>query len=680
MDQRFNPILVVDDDPVNCDLLRRMLRRQNREVLISHDGAQALEELRTTPVDLVLLDHRMPGMTGLAVLQEVRRRYSASELPVIMVTAEGDCSAVVNALDLGANDYFTKPVDFRVLTARVRAALSRKQADAAVRDSEQRYALAARGSSDGLWELNSETGELFVRERWPEMLGYTREEISPSLGFWLELMHPDDGTAFQAALQDHCSRKKSNIEIECRVRHKNLSYRWMLVRGMAVWDTGGKAIRVAGSQTDITEAKLTDPLTELPNRLGFGEQVSAAVGESALGDGNASAVLFLRVNGFKLVNDSLGHRAGDMLLIEVAARLRRALRTGYDSVARLGDDKFGLLLRHLRRADDATAIGESLLGEINRTVVLSEQRALPRASLGVALSSTPVADAEEFIHNAETATFAAGTVAAGTEGEEGFAVYDSMMREKALDRLSLESDLRAAVDQREFLLLYQPLVTLATGRITSFEALIRWNHPVRGLVGPNEFIPVAEATGAIVPIGAWVVREAATQLARWRREFPHEINLAVGVNVSPRQLFEPGFREVLAGLIEETRLPARFLELELTEGIFLNSEMATVLESLRGLGVHLRMDDFGTGYSSLAYLKSTRFDALKIDRSFVMTMDSSPESAEIVTTIVGLARARDGSCRRRGGKQTPGGQTQEFGLRHGTGLLLLAAPDRKCGP
>ena len=629
-------ILIVDDDPVNCEILQTILQRDQHTVVIASSGLEALRELSAAPggMDLVLLDLRMPEMDGIETLKVIRSDYSASELPVIMVTAEGDTAVMVEALDSGVNDYLTKPIDARVLSARVRTQLSQKRAGQSLRNKQERYALAARGSNDGLWDLDRRTGELYLSTRWLEMLDYSSHEVSPTMDFWTGLMHPEDRQKFLQAIEQHCSRQLSKIEGEFRILRKDQSWRWMLVRGMAVWDAAGNAIRIAGSQTDVTETRVQDPLTNLPNRLYVRDRVASALQRIPHSPAEPCAVLILDLDRFKTINDSLGHRAGDAMLIEVARRLKCAVRPDRDVLARVVGDKFVILVGSFRAPDDLAAIAACLLRDVAQPLLLNGHRVFPRASMGIAIASPDVADADQLIDNADTAMNVAKS-----SGNGRFALFNPAMRQAALERLSLEDDLRAALDLGQFRLAFQPQVILESGKISAFEVLLRWMHPQRGQVLPADFIPLAESTGLMLPIGAWVLRESARQLVLWRTAFPAERELAISINVSPSQLADPDFCDLLRDILQETHAPPHHLKLELTERVFVDPKMADKLEQIRQIGVSLEMEDFGTGYCSAGDLRQTRFDSLTIDRSFVANIDSSRDSLETVSAMIMLARS-----------------------------------------
>jgi len=644
------PLLIVDDEESNRDILSRRLQRQGFEVWLAEDGPQALASIRKQAPDMVLLDIRMPGMSGMQVLQAIRERYSPTELPVIMITAESQSASVVEALQMGANDYITKPVDMPVALARIRTHLSQRTLSAALRESEERYARAARGSNDGLWDWDLEGGEIYLSPRWKEMLGYLDSEIGRRPDEWLCRVHPDDFPHLQAAVAAHCRRETAQLECEHRMHCKDGTYRWMLSRGLAVWDENGQAIRIAGSQTDITASKVADPLTGLPNRLLFMDRLERRIERARRRPDREFAVLLLDVDRFKNVNDSLGHAAGDLLLKALAGRLRDALRAS-DTVARLQEDcgiarlagdEFAVLLHEIRQSTDAASVAERIGAEMRAPFVLNGHEVFVTASLGIASSSLGYERAEDLLRDADTALHCAKAA-----GRARFEIFDTDMRRRAITRLQVETDLRRAIERHELRLHYQPIVDLRSGRIAGFEALVRWQHPLRGLVPPAEFIPVAEETRLIVPAGLWILEQACRDAQRWLRSAPGKAVLPFGpdltlhVNVSPVQLAESGAIEELERILRLSWPGSRGcgLNFEITEGtIMQNSEaISLLLARLQDLHIGLDIDDFGTGYSSLSQLQHLPVQTLKIDRAFVSRIGLEDESLEIVRTIVALA-------------------------------------------
>ncbi len=639
-------LLVVDDDEHNRDLLCRRLERKGYAATAAMSGKEALAWIERTSFDLVLLDIMMPELDGLSVLKMIRETYTAAQLPVIMVTAKSESDDIVGALSLGANDYLTKPIDFPVAFARIHAQLSRKQAEDALRESEERYALAMRGAKDGLWDWNLHTNDMYFSPRWKAMLGYDEDEIEPSAEDWLSRVHSEDRTRLESVLTAHLSGETEHFEHEYRILHKDGTYRWMLSRGLAVRNSVGEVTRMAGSQTDITERKVADALTGLPNRMMFTDRLERALERVRQHKDSMFAVLFLDLDRFKVVNESLGHAMGDQLLIALARRLETCLRVSdtvarigeVPAMARLGGDEFTILLDEIKNVSDATCVAERLQQHLTTPFMLAGQEVFTTASIGIALSATGYHRPEDILRDAETAMYRAKT-----HGKACHEVFDTAMYERAVALLQVENDLRRAVERQEFVVFYQPIVALNSGRLVGFEALIRWQHPQRGMVSPLEFIPVAEETGLIVPIGAWILRVACQQLQAWQQQFAHYSPLSMSINLSTKQFMQGDLVEYVERVLRETKVEACHVKLEITESVLMDhtSSITSTLTRLNTVGLQLSLDDFGTGYSSLSYLHRFPLHVLKIDRSFVGGMSTDSKNAEIVRTIIALARNLD---------------------------------------
>jgi diguanylate cyclase (GGDEF)-like protein/PAS domain S-box-containing protein len=510
-----------------------------------------------------------------------------------------------------------------------------------LRVSEERYALAARGANDGLWDWDLISDEIYFSPRWNNMLGYSVSEVWSSPEEWFRQVHAHDRDRVRGEIRAHCNGETPEFVSEYRMRHGSGDYVWMLSRGIAFRDSDGKAIRMAGSQTDITEGKISDPLTQIPNRLYFIDRLQSAI-ETTLEQGTLFAVLFLDLDQFKLVNDSLGHTAGDELLVDVAGRLRACIRTsirgsgqGKSIVARVGGDEFAILLTHIQSEADPATVSKRILERLGEPFFLEGRRMFVSASIGIALSSTGNTP-EDLLRNADTAMYQAKA-----NGKGRAEYFNEAMRERIISRIETESGLRKAIDNNQLVLHYQPIVSLSNNCISGFEALVRWNHPERGLIYPGEFIPVAEESDLIILLGRWVLREACRQMAEWHRSFTSVSPLTINVNVSTRQLCDPRLVEEVELALAESGLDPEALSLEVTESSLIGNAEQTLatLDRFKAINVRLEIDDFGTGYSSLSYLQRLPFDTLKIDRSFICEMSAANDSADIVKAIVEMAHS-----------------------------------------
>jgi diguanylate cyclase (GGDEF)-like protein/PAS domain S-box-containing protein len=526
----------------------------------------------------------------------------------------------------------------------VRDVTEAKRAEAALRASEERYALAAQGANDGLWDWDLVNGRIYFAPRWKAMLGYSDEEIGTSPDEWFSRIHPDDRERVEQRLIAHTRRLITSFDLEYRMLHRDGVYRWMLCRGIAMWDASGRATRMVGSQTDITDRKraeeqlaygaLHDALTGLPNRTLFMDRLSLALKRSQR-ERHLFAVLFLDLDRFKTINDSLGHAAGDELLVVVARRLESVLSPG-DTVARLGGDEFAVMLDQLNAPEEAEWIAERIQQALRAPLTIGDRTVYTTVSIGLVLSDQGYERAEEIARDADTAMYQAKM---GRRARH--VMFNPDMRQKALSHFQLENDLRSAIERGELRVYYQPIVALATGRVVAVEALARWHHPNYGLIPPDQFIPLAEEIGLIGVIGQWMLQEACLQVRRWHTRYPHRADVWVNVNLSAHQLAQPDLMDQIANTIATNNLPARAIKLEITENAFITHRetAAAQLAELRSLGVGVCIDDFGTGYSSLSYLSQFPVDTLKIDRIFIGQLSVARGHREIVKAIITLAHS-----------------------------------------
>ena len=642
MSVHTNRLLIVDDNEMNRDMLARRLARKGYVIGVAENAHGLPERIKNDSVDLVLLDIEMPEISGLDALKTLRNHYTPAELPIIMVTAKSQSDDIVRALDLGANDYLTKPIDFPVAVARIGTQLSHKQAQEALRESEERYALAARGSNDGLWDWNLVTDVVHFSPRWKSMLGYHENEIAEKPEEWFNRIHDADRVRVKEEIAAHLKGATPHLESEHRMLHKDGTFRWMLSRGLAVHGATGKATRMAGSQTDITEGKVSDPLTGLPNRLLFTDRLGRLIKQGKRRKDHLFAVLFMDLDGFKMINDSMGHLVGDQLLVAVAGRLEKCLRST-DTVARLGEtftvarlggDEFTVLLDDIKDPADAKRAADRLMKALTAPFLLGGKEVFTSVSIGIALGNSAYEQPEDILRDADTAMYRAKSL-----GKARYELFDADMRASVMARLQLETDLRRALERNEFRNFYQPIVDLASGEIAGFEALLRWQHPTRGLLLPNEFISVAEETGLIRELGWWNLREACRQISTWRAISLAHRSLSISVNLSTKQFLQPNLVDDIKKLVKDLKLAPEALKLEITESTVMGDPSAAVemLQQIKALGIRLAIDDFGTGYSSLSYLHRFPLDTLKIDRSFI-SGSADDGGLEIARTILPMAK------------------------------------------
>ncbi|MCH7679313.1 EAL domain-containing protein, partial [candidate division KSB1 bacterium] len=514
----------------------------------------------------------------------------------------------------------------------------------AMKESERRYKLVVNGSKDGLWDWDLLTDRVYYAPRWQQMLGLKEGEIGNSPDEWVSRIDPRDVGAFMQELDGHLSGSSESFEVELRMLHASGNTVWMLCRGAVVRDKDDRAVRVAGSLADITAIKDAqdklrkaaehDRLTDLPNRELFVTRLQQAIHSAEVDTDFKFAVLFFDFDRFKVINDSLGHNVGDALLIDIARQFEQVLRRG-DMAARFGGDEFVVLLTKLDDYREARQAADRLLKTFARPHDLMGHSVTSTASIGLVTNAQGYGRAEDMVRDADAAMYQAKEA-----GKARVVVFDQAMHQQAVDRLQLEADLREALDRDEFHLLYQPIISLEAGELQGFEALLRWDHPTRGVVLPADFIPIAEDTGLIIPIGQWVLHEACRQLHQWNTSDRPELPISVNVNLSMRQVCHPGFIEMVRLAITDSGIDPQCLKLEVTESTIVDDRhnIIPMLHRVKELGIQLAMDDFGTGHSSLSNLHKLPIDVLKIDQSFIKSMSANRELAAVMHAIITVAQ------------------------------------------
>lgn len=522
---------------------------------------------------------------------------------------------------------------------------NRRDAEEALRKSEEQFRLTFEMAPIGM-AISSLKGKFTrVNQALCDALAYSKAELL-ELSF-AEISHPDDWEVHHNLEQKLINGEETSFQIEKRFIAKNGCVVDTLLKVLVVLDSQGKPLHFNNQIVDITERKsmeqqllhdaLHDALTGLPNRALFMDRLEQQLKRSQNHSGYLFAVLFLDLDRFKVVNDSVGHLIGDKLLIEIARRLKKSVAPT-DTVARLGGDEFTILLENISSKSEATLVAESIYQTLSFSFHIDGYELFSTASIGIALSSQGYEKPEDILRDADLTMYSAKE-----QGKARYEVFDRSLRDRALQRLELETDLRRALERGEFEVYYQPITSLSLGILSGFEALARWNHPTKGAISPSEFIPVCEETGLIVPLSNWLLKEACKTALSWQLEYPEHPTIKISVNLSGQQFRDQQLVTEVENILQETGLGGKYLKLEITESILIDNldAVTEIILKLRKQEIQFSIDDFGTGYSSLSYLHRFPVDTIKIDRSFVSQMQSNGDNSAIVKAIVTLAHMLD---------------------------------------
>lgn len=671
-------IVCIDDELLILHSLRDQLMRSLGDefaVEIAESGEEALSlcaELVQAGIDIpvVICDQIMPKMLGDQVLSAIHQQHPRALK--ILLTGTASFDSIVHAVNhANLYRYLAKPWDETDLNLTIREATrsyyqnqqlaeqnrilqainqklqyeitERQRVEQSLQLSETRLENILGSLEDVVWSASTNTlAPQYFNPAAEKIYGCPVSQLLGNSNHWIEVVHPEDRSLIAEKTQKLQTNR--SVSLEYRILRPDGELRWLSDRAHVVYDDMGNPIRIDGIIHDITERKLAelqlahaalhDALTGLPNRTLFTEKVEVALANAKQYPDSLFAILFIDLDRFKIVNDSLGHVVGDQLLMAIAQRLQYCV--GDNIVARLGGDEFTVLLENMTDVYDAIEIAERILAKLSVPFQLKGHQFVSSASIGIVLGSAAYENGTDLLRDADTAMYHAKK-----NGKAQYSIFQPDMYAQTLNLLHLESALQKALDHQELFLHYQPIVALDTSTIVGFEALIRWNHPERGLISPDEFIPVAEDSGLILIIGEWVLQEACRQLKEWHVRFPDHAGLTMSVNLTGKQLKEHHFLATVDRILAETELQGQFLNLELTENMLIEDTETTIytLNQLRERQIHLSIDDFGKGYSSLSYLHRLPVSTLKIDRLFMHQLDADPEDFDIVRGIVILAHS-----------------------------------------
>ncbi len=649
-------VLVVDDEDYMRFLVEEALDQAGFDVIEAANGEEGLRLFQEQRPSVVLMDVMMPGMDGFETCAELRKSPGGAHVPVLMITGLEDVDSINSAYSAGATDFIAKPINYELLGHRVRYLLRASSAINQLVNSERRLADAQRIARMGYWDWDAEQDAVHISPQAYKIIGIPEDEVITSFDQFLSWVHENDRMQVREWFSE-ASTLGRQTSITHRSNAPGGSESYIRQQVEAVCE-GDKVLQLYGTLQDITELheaearihKLAyfDSLTGLPNRELFKERVEFSV-NVARRHGRQMALLFLDLNKFKRINDTLGHRVGDLLLISTAKRLSQCMRSSdvvtrkqsmhsdrSENLARLGGDEFTVLLSEIDQSEDAGRVAKRIIDTLSQPVVLEGHEVFSTPSVGISVYPADGDTAEELTKNADMAMYYAKR-----NSKNLYQFYNQSMNESALRRLTVENNLRKALERDEMMLVYQPQLNVLTGQVSGMEALLRWDSAELGSLTPEDFIPLAEETGLIIPIGEWVLRTACTQAKIWRdKGYGFE---RIAVNVSAVQFAENDFPSLVRKVLEETGLEPCALELEVTESILMQEadQAVETLNRLKNLGVNIAIDDFGTGYSSLSYLKQFPIDRLKIDKAFVRDVDSDADDAAIAMAVIAMAGSMD---------------------------------------
>ena len=645
--------LIVDDDVSLRVTMRAALVKAGFEVIEAENGRLALESFQTERPDLILLDVVMPDMDGYETCIAIRQLSEGKYAQILMVTALDDVESIEKAFDAGANEFVSKPINWKLLGYTCRYMLRAGRAFHDLDVGQKRLAKTQEVARIGHWEIDFVSNEFKCSPEACQLLGLKRSAHTVTVTDFLSTIVPEDQKRTRE-LFDAVIAARQSIAMDYRVTRSDNRVCHILNQAEVLFDDKGQAEMLLGAVQDVTELKRAeekirrlafyDSVTNLPNRTLFYDRLGQEIIHAERQD-ETFAILFLDLDGFKRINDTYGHNVGDLLLMEVASILKTCVRKSdtasrggqdepHEDVARFGGDEYTIMLANIQSPENASAIARRIVQEIGAIKLVHGYDLSITASIGISIYPVDGTEQDTLLMNADSAMYQAKSA-----GKNGFSFFDKSLNTRAVEQFSLERGMDKALAQGEFVLYYQPKIDLATRKIVSAEALIRWKHPEKGLILPDLFIPIAEESGKIIEVNKWVIREACRQKNEWVANGVGPVNVAV--NVSGYHLASQNIVGIVEDALNEYSIDAQSLELELTENVLMKDvkNIIAVLGELKRIGVNISLDDFGKGYSSLSYLTSFGVDTLKIDESFVMNSTGTESHRIIIKAIVAMGHS-----------------------------------------
>jgi diguanylate cyclase (GGDEF)-like protein len=634
-------ILVVDDDPVTRIYLKKALKEEGYDVLLAEDGDEALEIYKQNKPDMVVLDVMMPLMNGFEVCKQIRDQEQDINTPILMLTGLDDIESIEKSFANGATDFVVKPVNLPIFKQRIRYGLKMHKTDIELLDNQTHLSHIHTIAKSGYWEWDIINDDVKLSDEACCLFSIDKNESSNTFKDYMKYIHPGDRDDVEHAVIE-ALEKGTIYDIEYRMITPDNDLLVVHNRTEVVTDASGKALRMVGVIQDITEKYNAqkviqhqadhDALTGLHNRSSFKTYLEQILSDMLNDKDSKSVIFYIDIDRFRQINDTFGSELGDLFLVQVANRLKTLVETP-ETLARVGVDEFAVIFKEIKASENLETKAQEFIDALSKPYYLDGNEIIRMVSIGIVISSQGENSADELIRRASLARQYAKEY-----GGDQFSFYTHSMGSDLNKTLVMENQLRKALDNGALKIFYQPIVHVESGRISGMEALVRWDHPVRGIVPPFEFIPLAEETGLIVRIGQWILEESCRQTVEWHKKGFY--NLTINVNISPVQFNQKNFLYTVTKTLKKVGLDPNYLELEITESCTMNNvnETISVLGKLKKMGIKIAIDDFGTGYSSLSYLNKMPLNTLKVDRSFIKEINSAGENKEIAKLIIGMAK------------------------------------------